>query len=122
MNFRRSIGVLTLAGLLVLPALSPMRNAQAQGARPWGQQAEENFYIGPGMGPRLMTEQEWQEHRKKMQSMSPEERQKYREEWHKKMVERARERGITMPETPGPKGPGKGMGPGGGQPGGGGPY
>lgn len=120
MNFRRSIGVLTLAGLLVLPALSPMRDAQAQGARPWGQQAEENFYLGPGMGPRLMTEQEWQEHRKKMQSMSPEERQKYREEWHKKMVERARERGIAMPEMPGPYGPGKG--PGGGQPDGGRPY
>jgi len=120
MDFKRSIGGLTLAGFLLLPVLSPMRDAQAQGARQWGQQAEENFRLGPGMGPRLMTEQEWQEHWKKMQSMSPEERQKYREEWHKKMVERARERGITMPETPGPQGPGKG--PGGGQPGGGRPY
>ncbi|MCI0484326.1 MAG: hypothetical protein L0Y78_07065 [candidate division NC10 bacterium] len=120
MNFRQLIGVLTFAGLLVLPALSPMTDAEAQKGPPWGQQAEESFRLGPGMGPRLMTEQEWQEHWKKMQSLSPEERQKYREEWHKKMVERARERGITMPETPGPYGPGKG--PGGGQPGGGRPY
>jgi hypothetical protein len=109
-----------LAGLLLIPALSPVTDAQAQKGPPWGQQAEESFRLGPGMGPRLMTEQEWQEHRQKMQSMTPEERQKYREEWHKKMVERARERGITMPETPGPKGPGKG--PGAGQPGGGRPY
>lgn len=119
MDFKRSIGVITLAGLLILPALSPMRDARAQGARQWGQQAEENFRLGPGMGPRLMTEQEWQDHWKKMQSMSPEERQKYREEWHKKMVERARERGITMPEMPGPHGPGgpgRGTGPGGGRP------
>jgi hypothetical protein len=49
-----------------------------------------------------------------MRSLSPEEREKYRVEWHKKMVERAKERGITMPETPGPHGmgQGRGMGPG----------
>lgn len=112
MNFRRLIGVCTLAALLVLPfSVSPVG---AQAEPQWQQQAEESFYLGRGMGRQLMTEQEWQEHRQKMQSMTPDERQKYREEWHKKMVERARERGITMPETPGPHGQGKGMGPGGG--------
>jgi hypothetical protein len=83
----------------------------------WDQQAEENFWLGRGMGSRLMTQEEWREHQQKMQGMTAEERQRYREEWHQKMFERARERGIKTPETPGPHrgGPGgAGMGPGGG--------
>ncbi len=113
MNFRRLIGVCTVAALLVLPFAFSISPVGAQAEPQWQQQAEKSFYLGRGMGRQLMTEEEWQEHWQKMQSMSPEARQQYREEWHKKMVERARERGITMPETPGPHGPGKGMGPGG---------
>jgi hypothetical protein len=106
--------LLSLAGLLVFPFAFRPDDVRAQGQSQWEQQAEDQFRLGRGMGRRLMTEQEWREHWQKMQTMTPEERQKYREEWHKKMVERARERGITMPETPGPGGPGRGMGPGGG--------
>lgn len=113
MDFKRLIGVLALAGLVVLPFGLSVSPVGAQAEPQWQQQAEKSFFLGRGMGRQLMTEEEWQEHRKKMQSMSPEERQKYREQWHKKMVERARERGITMPETPGPHGPGRGMGQGG---------
>jgi hypothetical protein len=118
MAIRRLIGWFTLIALFVLPFAPRPPVAQAQAEPTWERQAEQNFYLGPGMGRRLMTQEEWQEHWKKMQSMSPEERQKYRVEWHKKMVERARERGITMPETPGPRGPGapgSGTGPGGGR-------
>ena len=132
MDVRRTISVTVLAALLALPPFFPLTGAQAQGQSQWEQQAEDQFRLGRGMGRHLMTEQEWREHWQKMQTMTPEERQKYREEWHKKMVERARERGITMPETPGPYGPGgpgRGMGPGGGtgpgggqQRGGGRPY
>ncbi len=114
MDVRRLISWVALAGLVVLPFAFSVSAVGAQAEPQWQQQAEKSFYLGRGMGRQLMTEQEWQEHHQKMQSMSPEERQKYREEWHEKMVERARERGITMPETPGPHGPGKGMGPGGG--------
>ena len=96
---------------------SPLELAQAS----WDNEADETFWLGRGMGRQLMTQEEWQEHRQKMQSLSPEERQRYREEWHKKMVEGVREQRITMPETAGPRrgyGPGSGMGSGGGMRGG----
>jgi hypothetical protein len=62
-----------------------------------------------------MTQAEWQEHQQKMRSLSPEERERYRKEIHQKMVERAKEKGITLPTDPGPRGgpsggPGFGMG------------
>ena len=87
----------------------------------WDDEAERQFGLGRGMGRQLMTQEEWAEHRQKMQSLNPEERERYRQEWHTKMVERAHERGITMPATPGPRrergqrgmGRGRGMGPGG---------
>jgi len=50
-----------------------------------------------------MTEEEWKEHQTKMRSLTGEERERYRQEIHDKMAERAKEKGITMP--PGPHGP-----------------
>ena len=65
----------------------------------------------PVYGRELMTEQELQEHRERMRSFeSQEEREKYRAEHHKRMQERARERGVTIPEEPGPRGKGMGYG------------
>ena len=80
----------------------------------------------PVFGAQIMTEQERAEHRERMRAAgTPEEREQVRLEHHKQMVERARERGITLPEEPparggmGPGGggmrPGAGMGPGAGQ-------
>jgi hypothetical protein len=76
-------------------------------------------------GWQLMTEDEIIEHRNKMRSFETnEEREAYRLEHHKLMQERAKEHGVTLPDTPlqrgkgmGPGG-GKGMGPGGGKGGG----
>jgi hypothetical protein len=76
----------------------------------WDQDAEQTFRMGRGMGRRLMTEDEWKEHREKMRGMTPEERTRYREETHQRMMERAKEKGITVPGSPGPRGP-KGPGP-----------
>jgi hypothetical protein len=76
----------------------------------WDQDAEQTFHMGRGMGRQLMTEEEWKEHQAKMRGMTAEERTRYREEWHKKMMERAKEKGISIPATPGPGGP-KGPGP-----------
>lgn len=96
----------------ILAAASTAAFAQAPGprtpdARPrWGQQAEKEFRMGRGLGPKLMTEEEWREHQEKMRRMTPEEREKYRREVHEKMVERAREKGIAMPEPRGPRGRG----------------
>jgi len=70
----------------------------------WSQEAEKTFHMGRGLGPKLMTEEEWKEHQAKMRTMTGEERQKYREEVHAKMLERAKEKGIAMPPGPMPKG------------------
>jgi hypothetical protein len=65
--------------------------------------ADEQIY-----GSQLMTQQEREEHRAKMQSMKTEaERDRYRMEHHKKMQERAKERGVTLPDKPQYQGTGK---------------
>jgi hypothetical protein len=77
-------------------------------------------------GSQLMTPEERIEHRDNIRGLkTQEEREAFRLEHHKKMMERAKEKGITLPETPpaggratcpkGGAGPrGGGMGPGGG--------
>jgi len=71
-------------------------------------------------GSELMTEQERQEHRNKMRSFKTEqEREAYQLEQHKRMQQRAKEKGVTLPDEPptrpGYMSPGGGMGPGGGR-------
>lgn len=66
-------------------------------------------------GSQLMTRQERIEHRNKLRAAkTAEERQQIRAEHHTRMQERARERGVTLPDMPPAAGGGKGMGPGGG--------
>jgi hypothetical protein len=66
----------------------------------------------PIYGSQIMTPEERVEHRIKMRSAKTlEEREQIRSEHHKQMVERARERGVTLPDEPPMRG---GMGPGGG--------
>lgn len=65
----------------------------------------------PIYGHQLMTEQERMEHRQKMRSFKTEqEREAYRMEHHKRMQERAKAQGVTLPEEPMPRGKGMGMG------------
>lgn len=80
-------------------------------------EAEKTFGMGKGHGLKLMTQEEWREHQRKMQSMTAEERERYSNEVHERMVERAKEKGISLPDTPGPRGsvdkngtPGRGRG------------
>ena len=76
--------------------------------------AEEQVY-----GSQLMTQQERMEHRNKMQSMKTmEERERYRMEHHAKMQERAKQQGVTLPESPQTRNKGMGGGMGSGQGGG----
>lgn len=74
-------------------------------------------------GSQLMTPQERAEYRTKMRSLKTrQERQAFRLEHHKAMQERARERGMMLPDMPPPGGGMRGgMGPGGGMGGGMGP-
>lgn len=62
-------------------------------------------------GSQLMTQQERIEHRAKMQSMKTmEERERYRMEHHMKMQERAKQQGVTLPDSPQMRNKGRGMG------------
>jgi Na+-translocating ferredoxin:NAD+ oxidoreductase RnfG subunit len=68
-------------------------------------------------GSQLMTEQERNEYRERMRSTKTEqEREKIRAEHHERMVARAKERGVMIPDEPpvkgGGMGAGRGMGPG----------
>lgn len=74
-------------------------------------------------GYELMTVEERAQHRAKMQSFNTEEeREAYREEHHKQMQARAKERGVQIPDVPRNRGfgPGSGMRSGGGTGSGGG--
>ncbi|QDF98137.1 hypothetical protein CJ010_17120 [Azoarcus sp. DD4] len=69
----------------------------------------------PIFGSQMMTQQERIEHRDKMRAAKTlEEREQVRSEHHKRMVERAKERGVTLPDEPPARG-GAMMGPGGGR-------
>ncbi|HEY4696729.1 MAG TPA: hypothetical protein VIH29_01800 [Gallionella sp.] len=70
-------------------------------------------------GSQLMTKQERNEFRNRMRSAkTAEEREQIRAEHHERMMVRAKERGVTLPDDPPARG--SGMGPGGGMaPGGG---
>ncbi|MGC2458439.1 MAG: hypothetical protein WA435_10630 [Gallionellaceae bacterium] len=70
-------------------------------------------------GSQLMTQQERAEYRAKMRAAkTAEEREQIRKEHHEAMKERAKARGVTLPDEPpargGGMGPGGGMGTGGG--------
>ncbi len=106
------LAVVALLGLaLALPRVAPTQGRWEgrgpEGWRQWEEGSERAYGPGYGVGRELMTKEEWLEHRDKMRTLGPDERERYREEWHKKMVERAREKGITLPDKPG-RGPGPG--------------
>ena len=70
-----------------------------------------------------MTQKERREYRLQLrEAKTAEQREQIRAEHHKKMQERAKERGVKLPDLPPAQGMHKGMGPGGGGmgPGGGG--
>jgi hypothetical protein len=71
-------------------------------------------------GSQLMTQQERNEYRQRMQqAKTAEARERIRAEHHERMVARAKERGVKLPDQP-PAQPGRAIAPGGGKgPGGG---
>jgi Ni/Co efflux regulator RcnB len=63
------------------------------------------------VGRQIMTDEERNEQRAKMRSTtSQEERNKVRAEQHEKMKQRAKEKGVTLPDNPPAQGQGGGMG------------
>jgi hypothetical protein len=64
-------------------------------------------------GSQLMTAQERNEYRNRMRAAkTQQEREQIRNEHHERMKARAKERGVTLPDTPPPYGKGMGPGPG----------
>jgi thermostable 8-oxoguanine DNA glycosylase len=67
----------------------------------------------PIYGRQLMTEQEALEYRQKMRAVtSDEERQRIRAEHHEEMQERAKSKGVVLPDEVSARGMRRGMGPG----------
>ncbi len=103
--------LVVLAGILLL---SPWP-AQAAGQEQQKDQMETQQQEQQVYGWQLMTPEERLEYRNRMRAARTEqEREAIRAEHHEQMMERAKERGVTLPEQPVPWGKGKGMGPGGG--------
>lgn len=104
---------LSLSAGFTWAAITEVAEEQVQGQA----QEQEQVY-----GSKLMTQQERIEFRARMSAAkTAEEREQIRKEHHEQMQARAKERGVTLPDSP-PMG-GHGMGPGGGGmmgPGGGG--
>lgn len=106
-----------MTGLLVAGAAVSAYTPPIYAAEKTQASQQEQIY-----GYELMTEQERTEHRAKMRALKTEkEREQFRLEHHKKMQERAKQRGVTLPDEPLPRGKGMGGGPGGGMGGGGRP-
>lgn len=102
-----------IAVLILFPGVS---FAADEGQAVQQVQSQQRIY-----GSQMMTPQERAEYRAKMRSMKTrEEREAFRLEHHKKMQERAKERGMQLPDMP-PAGGGMGRGMGGGMGGGMGP-
>lgn len=112
-----------LAMLLATANSAWAQDTAAPAKKPAQVQKREQIY-----GSQLMTPQERKEHRAKLRAAKTEqEREQIRIDHHKLMQERAKERGVTLPDAPpmrgkgmGPGsgkcgGPGAGMGPGGGR-------
>jgi hypothetical protein len=97
---------LILAGALILLGAAVVSGAQEQTRSKDTLQQQEDVY-----GWQMMSEQERHEHQQQMREMKTEpEREAFRKQHHEKMQERARQQGLTLPDSPGPHG--KGMGPG----------
>lgn len=108
---KRKIFILcALIGALSLPAGNALAADPQPGQEMTGTQAQEQVY-----GSQLMTIDERNEYQAKMRAAkTAEEREGLRAEHHQRMQERAKARGMTLPDEPPVRGGGMGMGPGGG--------
>jgi hypothetical protein len=117
---QRMVFVSVLTGALVVSSGSVWAADQERTQEQTQLQEQEQIF-----GSQLMTSQERAEYRDRIRAAkTAEEREKIRQEHHARMTERAKERGVILPDEPpepgkGHMGPGEGMGPGDMGPGGG---
>jgi len=110
----RTMFVVALS-VLTLAATAAVQAADEQPGTP-GAQGQQKKSAQEAYGWQLMTPEERGEYRAKMHSAKTQvERDKLRAEHHKVMTERAKEKGVTLPDDPPmrprPGGPHGGMGP-----------
>lgn len=99
---KRYIQILALTAVISIVAFQ----APAAGQEQTRQQSREQIY-----GSQLMTEEEREAHRQRVRNAATQEkREQIRAEHHKVMQERAKERGITLPDEPLTRGRRPGMG------------
>jgi hypothetical protein len=102
-----------LAAALALAGLSASGDAPEEKRQPAAPPVTAPAPDEPVFGWQLMTNEEMAAHHARMRAATtPEEREKIRQEHHQQMVERAKQRGVTLPAQPLGPPPGRGMGPG----------
>lgn len=111
------LAVLALSVGAALPGLAYAQQGAGRGMQQQQQmqqqmQADDDGTGMPMFGRQLMTPEEMAAQRARMRAATTtEERARIRAEHHQQMLERARERGVTLPEEPPMGGPGAGPGP-----------
>lgn len=100
--------IMLLSGALLLGAGGSYAAGEQQAAE---RSTAQNAANEPIYGSQLMSRAERIEHRNKMRSFkTAEEREQYRLEHHAQMQQRAREKGMALPDTPPAGGMGRGLG------------
>ncbi len=102
---KTELRILALAAVAACATGSWTATLAAEPARVQEQaEVQERIY-----GSQLMTEQERVEYRARMRTLrTAQEREQFRHEHHERMKERARERGLTLPDDPPAAGRGTG--------------
>lgn len=113
MNRQRNVW--TTSALTIALSLAPVAPAAGQPPAHGETQSREQMQV---YGNQLMTPQERTEYSARMRAATTAaQREQIRKEHHEQMQQRARERGVTLPDEPPPReagiGPDHGMGPGG---------
>ncbi len=87
-------GFLAIAGLYGIEAVG--RESGGNNIS-WFRQAEETFYLNPGMGEKTLSRNQWDLFQKEMKNMPPEELSSFRLGMHKILMEDAHARHIDVP-------------------------
>lgn len=101
----KKLRLMALASLVSVLGLSmSVASAQTLAQTPTKSQVQERMY-----GSQLMTVQERNEYQRRMREFNtPEERVQFQKEHHARMQDRAKERGLTLPDAPPAQGQGAG--------------
>ena len=89
---------LFIAGLLTFLAFSGSGSADRKSTEygQWARQAEDTFYLSPGMGEKVLSQKQWTGFQTKMKEMAPEQLSAFRMEMHKALMREARDKEVEI--------------------------